>query len=678
MLTEAEAKAADEAASRVALLPRACVLDGAVDQPEGAEWPADRPLVSIVIPCFNYGHLVAEAIASAQAQTFSDLEIIVVEGGSTSAESRQKLLEATAKSSARLRVLIQHEPHRAGANRNFGISHALGKYVCCLDADDRLAPTYIEKAIFMLEYSGYDVISPALQLFGTRSEVWAPREQPTLDMILEENNALTCAVFPRAYWLKAGGYRDSDRATGHLHEDWLFWTRLAALGARFLCIREPLFYYRSHPGTLSNAHDVLDHQVQKRLVARFNADVLTDEALNSARTKSLSPPPRPPRPLESRPVALRSGEHVGPVLLLAMPFLVLGGAERLLSAVVVQLAKKGWRVIIVTTVAVGPEHGDTTSWFEPATAEIFHLPRFLDQAYWRDFIDHLFATRNVQLLWVIGSAFVYDQLPFLKLMHADLKVADLLFNTVGHTSNNRRYADCIDLTFVENREVKQWLLDVGETLERISLVESGVDLQTFRPRNQDAAVSELTDIPNDAVLIGFFGRWSDEKDPLGFIEIARRSSKHLNIVFLMTGAGPLEDEVRKAVVLASFEPGRFLLKGSVPDLVPYLQACDILCLPSRLDGRPNVVMEALATGTAVVASSVGALPEMVEDGRQGFLCEPGAYDAFATRIDELAADPERLRRFQAEARVHAECRFNICSMLDRYESELGGLIQCSK
>ena len=146
----------------------------------------------------------------------------------------------------------------------------------------------------------------------------------------------------------------------------------------------------------------------------------------------------------------------------------------------------------------------------------------------------------------------------------------------------------------------------------------------------------------------------------------------------MTGAGPLEDEVRKAVVLASFEPGRFLLKGSVPDLVPYLQACDILCLPSRLDGRPNVVMAALATGTAVVASSVGALPEMVEDGRQGFLCEPGAYDAFATRIDELAADPERLRRFQAEARVHAECRFNICSMLDRYESELGGLIQCSK
>jgi hypothetical protein len=119
-------------------------------------------------------------------------------------------------------------------------------------------------------------------------------------MLLEGNNALTCAVYSKEYWHKAGGYRDTDLATGHVHEDWLFWVRLAALGARFIGIREPLFYYRSHGNTLSNSTDVLDNEVQKLLVHRFNEDVLTDEALTVARVKSASPPVRSPQSFASR------------------------------------------------------------------------------------------------------------------------------------------------------------------------------------------------------------------------------------------------------------------------------------------------------------------------------------------------------------------------------------------
>ncbi|WP_341887416.1 glycosyltransferase [Variovorax sp. YR752] len=666
-------EAARRTAAAVRLLAPAGVVPDAVKPPSGADWPLDRPLVSIVIPCFNYGHLVGEAIRSVEAQTFTDIEIIVVEGGSSSPESRQRLIDAVSTASPKLRLLLQDQPYRAGANRNFGISHARGKYICCLDADDRIAPTYIEKAVFMLEHSGYGVVSPGLQFFGDRSDVWTPHERPTLDMLLDGNNALTCAVYSKEFWRKAGGYRDTDPTTGHVHEDWLFWVRLAALGARFIGIREPLFHYRSHGNTLSNRSDVLDNEIQKLLVRRFNDDVLTEDALQSVRSASASPPVRPPQSF-----AARRDFHVqaatGPTLLIALPFLVLGGAERLLSAIVAQLVRNGWRVVIVTTVPVGQTHGDTTSWFESATPEIFHLPRFLEAEYWRDFLDHLLQSRDVQILWVIGSAFAYDCLPAWKLRYPRLAVADLLFNTVGHTANNRRYADCIDLTFIENTEVREWLIAAGESPERISLVESGVDLD----QNAPAAPGQLSvmagDIPEDATVVGFFGRWSEEKDPLGFVEIAKRIPNESNVVFLMTGTGSLEPELRLAIAAANFPPGRFLLKGSVPDLKPYLQACDILCLPSRLDGRPNIIMEALASGAAVIASRVGALPDMIEEGRQGYLCAPGAYDEFARRIEELASDKQKLQNFQLAARAFAESRFDIQAMLRQYEGELRRLI----
>ena len=664
--------AAFHAHTPVELMAEIGPLSSEVDPPDDHEWPRDRPLVSVVIPCFNYGHLVADAIQSALEQTFPDLEIIVVEGGSSSDESRAKLAEATRRlASPRLRVIWQDRPYRAGANRNTGISHARGKYICCLDADDRLAPTYIEKAVFVLD-QGYDVVSPALRFFGKRSDVWTPHEKPTLDMLLEGNQVVTCALFRKALWKKAGGYRDSNPATGHLHEDWLFWVRLAALGARFLNIREPLFHYRSHEGTLSNSESVLEHRIQRLEIRRLNSDVLTPEALTRARGL-VGPAPRSPRSFR-RVTRGSLQSSSGPTLLLAMPFLILGGAERLLSAIVANLTRSGWRVLVVTTVPVDDSHGDTTSWFESATHEIFHLPRFVEAAYWKDFVDRLFETRHIDLLWVVGSAFFYDCLPALRLRYPRLRVADLLFNTLGHTANNRRYADCIDLTFVENNEVHDWLIEAGERPERISVVQSGVDLVENAPPPDSKKAREEAGLPEEAMVVGFFGRWSEEKDPLGFVEIARRVPEKLNVTFVMTGAGPLESELRQAIAAAAFPPDRFLLKGAVPDLKLYLRACDVLVLPSRLDGRPNVVMEALASGIPVVSSRVGALPEMFEASRQGYLCAPGDYESFAARLIELATDRQKLTQFKRDARSHAEQNLNISRMLNAYQDRLSALI----
>lgn len=628
-----------------------------------APWPADRPLVTVVIPCFNYGHFVHEAIESALMQTLSDIEVIVVEGGSTSLDSRLRLGELAYP---QVRVVLQDRAHRAGANRNFGIRQARGKYICCLDADDRLDPTYLEKAAFLLEHYEYDVVSTALRFFGNRSDTCNVIERPVLADLLESNHVLTCAVFRKELWERAGGIHDFGESEGHIHEDWGFWMRLAALGARFINLNgEYLFHYRSHGVSLSSKN-VVPTSRQAEIIRRFNEDVLGPDAIERSAAVAAENR-RASEPLRN---LVRSDWRAGDTpraVLIAMPFLVLGGAERLMSGIVRHLARAGWRVIIITTIAAGAEHGDTTDWFAEATREIYHLPKFLAPDRWADFIRYLIEAKRVGLLWMVGSIFVYDLIPELTTAYPGLRVVDLLFNTVGHTANNRRHAREIDLTIVENEEVRSWLLEHGESDARIRLIKSGVDLDLHSPRGKSSEVLAHLGIGEDAFLVGFSGRWSEEKDPLGFVEIASRV-RAPKVAFLMTGTGPLRPQIEAAA--AALSPKRFHLVGSVPDVLPYLASCDILCLPSSLDGRPVVVMEALAVGVPVLASRVGALPELVEDGVSGFLVAPGDYDGFARLIDDLAVRPAKLQAMKREARLSAERELDMRRMLDAYEAAL--------
>ena len=635
-------------------------------------WPSGRPLVSVVIPSFNYGRFVENAVGSVLAQTFRDLEVIVVEGGSSDAELRLRVAEMDRSS---VRVLMQGAAHRAGANRNFGISQARGKYICCLDADDELKPTYIEKAVFLLERHGFDVVSAALEMCGESTGVVGIAERPDLAALLNTNHVLTCAVFRRTFWEQAGGFRDTDReATGHVHEDWLFWVQLAALGARIINLAsDPMLLYRVHRGSLSSRTDVLPLDRQREIIRILNTDLLTPEALDRSSRLALS---RPATPLKALPklsldppaVAVSSRHRL--TILLAMPFLILGGAERLLSAVVGHFIASGWRVIVVTSIDAGGEHSDTTPWFEQHTPEIFHLPKFLSREYWDDFLCHLVESREVDILWVVGSAFAYDNLRTLRTQFPRLKVADLLFNTVGHTENNRRRLHQIDLIFVENEEVRRWLLDRGERGERIRLVGSGVDLDRLHPglRSEDfrAKIAGGT----DEIIIGFCGRWSEEKGPLTFIEIARRADRTLPVRFVMTGTGPLRPKIERAIKSAGFPPGRFQLLGEVPDIAHVLASIDLLVLPSKFDGRPQVVLEALAVGTPVLASRVGDLPTLVEHGKTGWLCEPPAVGTFLQYISEAVTNRAELFRKRVAARASAEERLDARRMFSAYEQNL--------
>jgi len=627
-----------------------------------------NPLVSVIIPCFNYGSFVNNAIDSILAQTLQSFEIIVVEGGSTDQTTTEVVRNLDRP---RTTVIIQERPTLVGANRNRGIAAASGRYICCLDADDTLDPTYLEKAVYLLETHRYDVVSTGIRFAGARTGTIDVLESPTLRDMTAGNHITTCAVFSRHLWEAAGGFTDTGKGRGHIAEDWDFWVKVAATGARMRNISgEHLFNYTIHEhGSLSSAPGVKSHAKQGATIIARNRRLLVPEAFAKSTTES-----RRRIALTrtgGRLLDLKPGGTPGRRLLIAVPYLIVGGAERLLSSVVRLLVSQGWRITIISTL---PQEGheDVSSWFKQSIAEVYMLPRFLKNWEQEGYVRYLIESRRFDALLLAGSRLIYDLLPALELGCKDLAIIDLLFNTVGHTDSHIRLQKHITLAIAENPEVVSWLKATGRPENEIRLIESGVDVSNFRTDRPIDLAGRLG-IEDDDIVIGFSGRLSSEKSPEVFVEIAEALKDESKVCFVMTGNGPIRNSVEAKV--RNLPPNvRFKFMGMVDDTEPYFALYDIFVLPSRLDGRPLALLEALSSGCAIVASNVGGIPAILEDTDAGILCAPGKAAAFVKAIRQLVSDPQKLRDMKRAAANAAKEKLSETRMADAYAEAIEAAI----
>ena len=216
--------------------------------PAGLEIPASpRPRVTVVIPCHNLGRYLPEAIESVCQQTFRDITIVAVDDGSsdTLTNAAIELLQARG-----IRVIAQENRGLAAA-RNRGASEATTEYVCCLDADDRLRPAYLERTVDVLDREP-DVAfaGTGTQLFGESDLVLAGAE-PRLPHMLAFNQATCVCVFRRTLWQSVGGFHTSLAVPGVEISDWDFWLSLLERGHRGVVLPELLFEYRIRTGSMS-------------------------------------------------------------------------------------------------------------------------------------------------------------------------------------------------------------------------------------------------------------------------------------------------------------------------------------------------------------------------------------------------------------------------------------------
>lgn len=194
-------------------------------------------MVSVVIPCYNHGKYVDDAVTSVLEQTYQDLEIIIVDDGSDDPETVDKL-----SAYSKPKTIVHRIPNGGLASaRNAGISKASGQYILPLDADDKIGSTYVEKAVAVLKTRpDVSIVYCEAEFFGLRTGKW--NLPPfSLELMLYRNVIFASAFFRKSQWEAAGGYNPK---VSKAFEDWDFWLSLIKRGGGVYQIPETLFYYR--------------------------------------------------------------------------------------------------------------------------------------------------------------------------------------------------------------------------------------------------------------------------------------------------------------------------------------------------------------------------------------------------------------------------------------------------
>lgn len=431
------------------------------------KWPRELPLVSVIIPCFNYGKYIEDAIDSVLKQTFPNFEIIVVDGCSTDEITLKKL---NSLNKPKTTVHFRNKRYLVGDNRNFGIGMAQGKYICCLDADDILLPTYLEKALFVAESYGIDIVYPAVKAFDQQDYLWYV-ENSNLLQCARNNFMPSVALFRKEAWKAVHGFKDWGLQNDYVFEDWEFWTRLIGNGFRARGIPEPLMLYRVHGQGLS-AQSTKSISEQSTIIISENRKLFT-----RANIKKLRKLDRISYKVRN-PYSNLSADHVQhPVVLFSLPFVTFGGQDLELVHIAKKLKEHGYTIVVITT-----EHGEdvdnNATGYGNITDEVYHLHKFLKHKNeFKDFIFYLIETRKIDLVYQVGCDLIYYLLPQIKIVFPFIKIVDQLYNLVGHVDNNLKYSTYIDVTIVENEEVQKHLVNnFHKDSDKVILIKNDVEL----------------------------------------------------------------------------------------------------------------------------------------------------------------------------------------------------------
>jgi glycosyltransferase involved in cell wall biosynthesis len=201
------------------------------------------PKVSVIIPCYNQGIYVDEAVESVLSQTYQDFEIIIINDGSTD-ELTNDLLRDYQKP----KVKVIHTTNQGlPSARNNGIKEAAGEYILPLDADDRIGSEYLEEAVKILDQDKeVGIVYCEAELFGEATGKW---DLPpySLERMLAGNIIFCTSFFRKTDWVRVGGF-DPQMVKGW--EDYELWISLIELGVSVRRIGKVLFYYRLKPGSM--------------------------------------------------------------------------------------------------------------------------------------------------------------------------------------------------------------------------------------------------------------------------------------------------------------------------------------------------------------------------------------------------------------------------------------------
>lgn len=237
------------------------------------------PLISVIIPCYNSGEYLPDAVESVKKhRNAASIEIIIINDGSTD----EKTLALLNKFGDTEGIRIYNIPNSGPATaRNIGAKAAKSDYLLFLDSDNKIVPKYIDKSIEILKKNeNVGVVYGNPEFFGEVGDFYFFPKEFDMASLLITNYIDTCAVLRKKVWEEIDGFDENRNLT---QEDWDFWIRVGKTNWKFYYINEVLFYYRVR----KNSHVSVTHNnIEKKKLLKYiylkHSDLFIDNYYNMA------------------------------------------------------------------------------------------------------------------------------------------------------------------------------------------------------------------------------------------------------------------------------------------------------------------------------------------------------------------------------------------------------------
>lgn len=222
-------------------------------------------LISVVIPCYNHGLYLEEAVESVEnAKDKYPVEIIIVNDGSTD----EYTISVFKKLEERECFVLHQKNGGLGNARNNGIKLAKGKYILPLDSDNKVLWPYLNDAVSILESdSNVSVVYGNAVYFGEQRGIWK-QPRSSLQRIMLGNSIDACAVFRRSVWIQVNGYAEDMPVMGY--EDWEFWLKLYFNRYTFYYLEKDCFMYRVLSNSMIRTAILKEALVKQYLISKYN------------------------------------------------------------------------------------------------------------------------------------------------------------------------------------------------------------------------------------------------------------------------------------------------------------------------------------------------------------------------------------------------------------------------
>lgn len=194
---------------------------------------------------------------------------------------------------------------------------------------------------------------------------------------------------------------------------------------------------------------------------------------------------------------------------------------------------------------------------------------------------------------------------------------------------------------------------------KLQVIFNGVDIEAYEKGPHHEITRRDLGIPEDAFVVGMVGRISEQKAPDIFIRAAKLIKEEIQQAhFIIVGSGEMEKEIREYARINGIEES-LLITGWVDNPMAYIELFDVACLLSRWEGFGLVLPEYMMAGKPIVATNVDAIPNIIENGKNGILVAVDDEKAVVRSIMKLYLNSDEKSEIVTNGRYILKCKFDI-------------------